>query len=94
MKMMKNLDGRAYEEQLKSLSLFSPEKKRPGGDLVTTCVSVTREEEGQAPICSLVTVTEPKGMAWKMHEGRVRVGQGKVLHQGVAEHIGTRSPGQ
>lgn len=60
---------------------------------MTTCVSVTRGAEGQAPISSLVTVTEPKGMAWKMHHGRVRLGQGKVLHQGGGWAYWNRIPG-
>ena len=52
-KMAEDLEGKAYEEWLKSLGLFSPEKMRLRGDLITTCGFLTRGAEGQALISAL-----------------------------------------
>ena len=46
--MVKGLEGKMYEEQLKSLALFSPEQSRLRGGLMAACSSLTRGAEGQA----------------------------------------------
>lgn len=47
-KMVRGLEGKTYEEQLRSLGLFSPEQSRPRGGLMAACSSLTRGAEGQA----------------------------------------------
>ena len=46
--MVKDLEGNMYEEQLKSLHLFSPEQSRLRGGLMAACSSLARGAEGQA----------------------------------------------
>ena len=46
--MVKGLEGKMCEEQLRSLGLFSPEQKRLRGILMATCSFLTRGAEGQA----------------------------------------------
>ena len=45
--MVKGLEGKMYEERLRSLGLFSPEQSRLRGGLVAACSSLTRGAEGQ-----------------------------------------------
>ena len=46
--MVKGHEGKKYEEQLKSLGLFSPEQRRMRGGLMAAGSSLTRGAEGQA----------------------------------------------
>ena len=48
MKMVRSLEGKMYEDRLRSLGLFSPEQSRLRGGLMAACSSVTRGVEGQA----------------------------------------------
>ena len=48
MKMVKGLEGKTYEERLRSLGLLSPEQSMLRGDLTAACSSLTRGAEGQA----------------------------------------------
>ena len=47
MKMVKSLEGKMYEEWLRSLGLFSPEQSRLRGGLMAACSFLTRWAEGQ-----------------------------------------------
>lgn len=40
--MMKGFEGKTYEEKLKSLGLFSLEKRRLSGNLIMTCSFLLR----------------------------------------------------
>ena len=56
MKMVKGLEGKTYEEWLKSLSLFSPEKNRLRGDLIAVYSFLTRGSRGAGTdLFSLIT---------------------------------------
>jgi len=58
MKMPKDLEGKTYEKQLKSLGLFRTEKRSLRGDLMVAYSFLKEGAEGQALIFSLlVTVT-------------------------------------
>ena len=46
--MVKCLEGKVYEDWLRSLGLFSPEQSRLRGGLMVACSSLTRGAEGQA----------------------------------------------
>ena len=47
LKLVKDLEGKTYEEQLKSLGLFSPEQSSLRGGLMAACNFFTRGAEGQ-----------------------------------------------
>ena len=47
-KMVKSLEGKLYEEQLRCLGSFSPEQSRLRGGLMAACSSLTRGAGGQA----------------------------------------------
>ena len=44
--MVKGLEGKTYEKWLKSLALFSPEKRRLRGGLVVACSFLTKWGRG------------------------------------------------
>ena len=46
-KIVKGLEGKMYEKQLRSLGLFIPEQSRLRGGLMVACSSLTRGAEGQ-----------------------------------------------
>ena len=51
-KVVKGLEGKTYEEQLRSFGLFSPEKRRLRGGLMAACSFLTRGAVGKALISS------------------------------------------
>ena len=66
MKMLKGLEVKVYVGWLKSLDLFSPEKRRLRGDLIVAHGFLMRDWRGSAELCALVTMTGPKGNAMEL----------------------------
>ncbi|KAJ7402862.1 hypothetical protein BTVI_82713 [Pitangus sulphuratus] len=87
-RVVKGLEGKPYEEGLRTLAVFSLEKWRLKGDLITAYNFLVRGRGGaETDLCSLVTSDRTSGNGLKLYQGRFGLDiRKRFFTQGVVGH--------
>ena len=91
--MVKNLEGKTLEEQLRSLGLLSLEKRRLSGDLIAAYTFLTGGSGGGAADLSLMSGGRTQGNGRKLRQGTFGLDIRKRFSTGWLV-AGTGSPGK
>ena len=85
--MVKGLGGKSYEEHLRSLDLFSMEKRRLRRDRTTAYGFLKGvSTEGGADLLLLVTRDRTRGNGMKLHQGKFRLNISKRFFSKRVSH--------
>ena len=93
--MVKGLKGKTYKEQLRSLGLFSLEKRRLRGDLITVSTFLKGGSRGGgAGLLCLLTSNRTQGNGMKLHQEKFRLDIRKKFFTGRVVSHWNRLPGE